>query len=149
MSERGTRYVEARVSVSSSPQARTLEEQRRMDEGEMEQRYVDMHARVFRESAPKGAGDAALDALRRAADLNRGRRRLARARADAVTYGAPGSSRGRGARLARLAVSLNPRWRRVRAAEHAPRGPFRLLERRHAPREIVERGVGVEVGALA
>ena len=64
---RGTRYVEARVSVSLESQARTLEEQRRMDEGEMEQRYVDT-LWVFTASAPKGAGDAALGALRRAAD---------------------------------------------------------------------------------
>ena len=64
---RGTRYVEARVSVSLESQARTLEEQRRMDEGEMEQRYVDT-LWVFTASAPKGAGDAALGALRRAAE---------------------------------------------------------------------------------
>ena len=64
---RGTRYVEARVSVSLESQARTLEEQRRMDEGEMEQRYVDT-LWVFTASAPKNAGDAALGALRRAAD---------------------------------------------------------------------------------
>ena len=64
---RGTRYVEARVSVSLESQARTLEEQRRMDEGEMEQRYVDT-LWVFTASAPKAAGDAALGALRRAAD---------------------------------------------------------------------------------
>ena len=60
---RGTQYVEARVSVSLESQARTLEEQRRMDEGEMEQRYVDT-LWVFTASAPKGAGDAALGALR-------------------------------------------------------------------------------------
>ena len=30
--------------------------------------------------------------------------------------------------------------KRVRAAEHAPRGPFRVLERRHGLAEIVERG---------
>jgi hypothetical protein len=64
---RGTRYVEARVSVSLESQARTLEEQRRMDEGEMEQRYVDT-LWVFTASAPKAASDAALGALRRAAD---------------------------------------------------------------------------------
>jgi hypothetical protein len=38
-----------------------------MDEGEMEQRYVDT-LWVFTASAPKAAGDAALGALRRAAD---------------------------------------------------------------------------------
>ena len=32
---------------------------------------------------------------------------------------------------------------RMRAAEHAPRGPCRLLERRHGLAEIVERGGGV------
>ena len=32
---------------------------------------------------------------------------------------------------------------RVRAAKHAPRGPFRVLERRHGFAEIVERGAGV------
>ena len=38
---------------------------------------------------------------------------------------------------------LNPRCDRVRAAEHAPRNPFRVLESRHAFAEIVERGGGV------
>ena len=38
-----------------------------LDEGEMEQRYVDT-LWVFTASAPKGAGDAARGALRRAAD---------------------------------------------------------------------------------
>ena len=32
---------------------------------------------------------------------------------------------------------------RVRAPEHAPRGPFRVLERRHGLAELVERGGGV------
>ena len=36
--------------------------------------------------------------------------------------------------------ALNPHHVRVRAAEHAPRGPCRLLERRHSLAEIVERG---------
>ena len=36
-------------------------------------------------------------------------------------------------------VVLNCRRGRVRAAEYAPRGPFRLLERRHGFAEIVER----------
>jgi len=31
----------------------------------------------------------------------------------------------------------------VRAAEHAPRDPFHVLERRHGLAEIVERGGGV------
>ena len=38
---------------------------------------------------------------------------------------------------------LDPRCGRVRATEHAPRGPSYLLERRHAFAEIVERGAGV------
>ena len=33
----------------------------------------------------------------------------------------------------------------MRAAEHAPRDPFRVLERRHGLAEIVERGAGVPV----
>ena len=36
--------------------------------------------------------------------------------------------------------TLNPLCERVRAAEHAPRDPFRLLERRHGFAQIVERG---------
>ena len=32
---------------------------------------------------------------------------------------------------------------RVRAAEHAPRDPFRVLARRHGLAEIVESGVGI------
>ena len=39
--------------------------------------------------------------------------------------------------------SLDRLCGRVRTAEHAPRGPFRLLERRHGLAEIVERGGGV------
>ena len=39
----------------------------------------------------------------------------------------------------------NPRCDRVRAPEDAPRGPFCLLERRHAFADIVERGVVVMV----
>jgi len=39
-----------------------------------------------------------------------------------------------------LQCALNPRCDRVRAAEHAPRGPFYFLERRHGLAEIVERG---------
>ena len=38
---------------------------------------------------------------------------------------------------------LDIRHERVRAAEHAPRNPFRVLESRHAFAEIVERGGGV------
>ena len=33
----------------------------------------------------------------------------------------------------------------MRAAEHAPRDPSRVLERRHGFAEIVERGIGVRV----
>ena len=43
---------------------------------------------------------------------------------------------------------LNPSCDRMRAAEHAPRGPFRVLERRHCLAEIVERRVGVLVERL-
>ncbi len=38
---------------------------------------------------------------------------------------------------------LNVHCDRMRAAEHAPRGPFRVLERRYGLAEIVERGAGV------
>ena len=41
--------------------------------------------------------------------------------------------------------SLNSRRERVCAAEHAPRGRFYLLERRHALAKIVERGIVVLV----
>ena len=37
---------------------------------------------------------------------------------------------------------------RMRAAEHAPRGPCRFFERRHGLAEIVERGAGVHVERL-
>ena len=40
---------------------------------------------------------------------------------------------------------LNIFCERVRASEHSPRGPFRILERRHGLAEIVERGTGVFV----
>ena len=38
---------------------------------------------------------------------------------------------------------LDRHYERVCATEHAPGGPFRVLERRHGLAEIVERGVGV------
>ena len=38
---------------------------------------------------------------------------------------------------------LNVHCERVRATEHAARGPFYLLERRHGLAEILERGAGV------
>ena len=44
-----------------------------------------------------------------------------------------------------LQIALNIRCGRVRAAKHAPRHPFRLLERRHGLADIVERGAGVAV----
>ena len=40
-------------------------------------------------------------------------------------------------------MMLNPRCGRVSATEHAPRDPFRVLERRHGLVEIVGRGVGI------
>ena len=40
---------------------------------------------------------------------------------------------------------LNPHCGRVRATEHAPRDPRRVLERRHGLAEIVERRAGVLV----
>ena len=43
---------------------------------------------------------------------------------------------------------LNRRRERVLATKHAPRGPFRLLERRHGLAEIVERGAVVSVERL-
>ncbi len=49
----------------------------------------------------------------------------------------------RGSRVSQ--VALNCRCERVRAAHHAPRGPFRLFERRHGFAEIVERRAGVLV----
>ena len=42
----------------------------------------------------------------------------------------------RGSRV--LQGLLNPSCDRVRTAKHAPRGPFRVLERRHALAEIFE-----------
>ena len=44
----------------------------------------------------------------------------------------------RGARVSQ--VALNCTCERVLATEHAPRGPFRVLERRDGLAEIVERG---------
>ena len=40
-----------------------------------------------------------------------------------------------------LYMVLNIHCERMRAAEHAPRGPFCLLESRHGLADIVERGV--------
>ena len=42
-------------------------------------------------------------------------------------------------------INRNRRDERVRAAQHAPRDPFRVLERIHGLAEIAERGVGVPV----
>ena len=36
----------------------------------------------------------------------------------------------------------------MRAAEHAPRGPFQFLERRHGLAEVIERGGGVHMDWL-
>ncbi len=47
----------------------------------------------------------------------------------------------RGSRV--LQFVLNSRCEWVRATEHAPRDPFRVLEHRHGLAEIVERGGGV------
>ena len=40
-------------------------------------------------------------------------------------------------------IVLHVYCERVRATEHAPRGPFHVLERRHGLAEIIERGAGV------
>ena len=42
-------------------------------------------------------------------------------------------------------INLNPLCARVRATEHAPRDPYRILERRHGLAQIVERGAVVFV----
>ena len=47
-----------------------------------------------------------------------------------------------------LHTALNSLRERVRAAEHAPRDRFYLLERRHGLAQIVERGVGVSAERL-
>ena len=52
----------------------------------------------------------------------------------------------RGSRVSQ--VILNPRCNRVRAAEHTPCGPSRVLKRLNGLAEIVERGVGVPVERL-
>ena len=44
-----------------------------------------------------------------------------------------------------LQILLNPRREWMRAAEHAPRDPPRVHERRHGLAEIVGRGAGVHV----
>ena len=43
---------------------------------------------------------------------------------------------------------LDRPYARMRATEHAPRGPFHVLERRHSLAELVERGGGVLVERL-
>ena len=45
-----------------------------------------------------------------------------------------------------LQGTLNPRCDRVRAAKHAPRGPFHVLERRHSLAQIVEREANSRAG---
>ena len=44
-----------------------------------------------------------------------------------------------------LQIALNVHCERVCATEHAPRGPFHVLERRHSLAEIIERGAVVPV----
>ena len=46
-------------------------------------------------------------------------------------------------------AGINSRCVRVRAAEHAPRGPCRFLERRYGLTEVIERGAGVFAEGLA
>ena len=53
----------------------------------------------------------------------------------------------RGSRVSQ--VVLNSFCDRMRATEHAPRGPFRLLERRHSRSEIAERSAVVLVVSRA
>ena len=48
------------------------------------------------------------------------------------------ASAERGSRMSQIALNPNCVW--VRAAEHAPRDAFRVLERRHGLAEVVERG---------
>ena len=69
----------------------------------------------------------------------------------ALTYAAfpdgGGVSRpARSARVSQLALNINSE--RMRAAEHAPRDPFHVLQRRHGLAEIVECGAGVEKESL-
>ena len=52
------------------------------------------------------------------------------------------------ARARRRAVAQQSFVVGMRAAEHAPRGPFYLLQRRYRLAEIVERGVGVSVEGI-
>ena len=47
-----------------------------------------------------------------------------------------------------LQIALNCRCHGVRTTEHAPRDPFRVLERRHGLSEIVKRGPVVSVKRL-
>ena len=56
---------------------------------------------------------------------------------------AAAAAASRGSRLSQ--GLLHPVCKRVRAAEHASCGPFRLLEHRHGLAKVVERGVVVVV----
>ena len=47
-----------------------------------------------------------------------------------------------------LQLDINPRCGWVRATEHAPCDPFRVLERRHGLTDIIERGVVVLIERL-
>ena len=55
--------------------------------------------------------------------------------ADGAQLASPGAERD----SRYLQIALNVHCERVRAAEHAPRDPFRVLERRHGLAEIIER----------
>lgn len=65
---RSKRVVAAAVTVSLESQARTLEEQRRMDRGELEDRKIDTLWVVTCSAPEKGLDDAARAKLRAAAD---------------------------------------------------------------------------------
>ena len=67
----------------------------------------------------------------------------------ALTYAAfpDGGGVSRAARSARVSqLALNINSERMRAAEHAPYGPFQILECPHGLADIVERCVGVRSG---
>ena len=61
-----------------------------------------------------------------------------------ISLGLAGAERG--SRL--LQIALNVHCERVRGAEHAPRSPHQVLDRRHGLAKIVERGGGVQVERL-
>ena len=65
--------------------------------------------------------------------------------ADGIKAAPDGGGVSRARSAARASRGAQSPLCRVRAAEHAPRGPFRVLERRHGLAEIVERGASVLV----